>query len=79
LKKENEETIAVKCDVKINDEPIKAVINSGVSVSIITNKLRNELEIPIKRKSKEVLVVANGDKVVVIRETELLNQEINLY
>jgi predicted aspartyl protease len=61
----------MRCDVKINGELIKAIIDTGASVSVITNKLRKELEIPITRKSKEVLVAANGEKVVVIGETEM--------
>jgi hypothetical protein len=50
LEKKNEKTTAVKCNVKINGEPIKAVIDSGASVSIMTNKLRNELEILAYKK-----------------------------
>jgi len=55
----------------IKGEPLKAIIDTGASVSVISNKLRKELEIPVERKSKEVLVAANGEKIVVIEETTI--------
>lgn len=71
MERKGEETTAAKCNVKVNGESMKAIIDSGASVSVITNKLRKQLEIPIERKSKEVLVAANGEKVVAIGETEI--------
>ena len=55
----------------IKGEPLKAIIDTGASVSVISNKLRKELEIPVERKSKEVLVAANGEKIIVIGETTI--------
>ena len=65
----DKEITAVKSDVIVKGKQIKAIIDTGASVSAITNRLRNELEIPIERKSKEVLVAVNGDKVIAIGET----------
>ena len=59
----------MRCNVRIKEEQIKAIIDTGASVSVMTNKLRKELEIPVEKKSKEVLATANGEKVVVIGET----------
>ena len=40
LKGQKEETIAMRCDVQVNGKQIKAIIDTGASVSIITNTLR---------------------------------------
>ena len=53
-------TTAAKCYVWIKGNPIKAVLDSGAAVSIITNKLRRKLGIPIDVDSKVVVITANG-------------------
>ena len=55
-------TTASKYYVRIRGNPIAAVLDSGVVISIITNKLRKSLGLVITHPSKIVVVTANGTK-----------------
>ncbi|RHZ46445.1 hypothetical protein Glove_621g43 [Diversispora epigaea] len=54
------QTTTAKCYVRIEGNPIAAVLDSGAAVSIITNKLRRRLGLEIDRPSKVIVIVANG-------------------
>ena len=53
-------TTTAKCYVRIRNNPVVAVLDSGATVSIIINKLRKKLELTINGSSKVIVVTANG-------------------
>ncbi|GES79038.1 ribonuclease H-like domain-containing protein [Rhizophagus clarus] len=57
-----ERTQATRCDVLIEGKLVKALIDTGAGPSVMSNRLRKELEIPIKRKSNVIFKIANGNK-----------------
>jgi hypothetical protein len=58
----NEKTTAAKYHVHIKRNSVTAVLDSGVSVSIITNSLRKKLDLSIDRASNVVVITANGTR-----------------
>lgn len=54
------QTTAMKTKLTINGEEIDAIIDSGAGPNVITNKLRKRLNIPIKTKSNERFILADG-------------------
>jgi len=61
---ENEnETRAMRSEVIIKGQLVSVIIDSGASVSLISDKLRKELNIPIIEKSDIRFVMANGTRV----------------
>src|SRR3989337_1001910 len=55
-------TTAVQCYVTIKLNPIKAIVDTGTAVSIITRPLMKKLGLKIDSPSKIVVVIANGKK-----------------
>ena len=55
-------TTAANCWVRIRNNPIAAVLDSGAAVSIITERLRQQLGLKIDRPSKIIIITANGTK-----------------
>lgn len=53
----------MKTQVTINDKDVETIIDSGAAISVITEKLRKELKIPITRKSNVTCTLANGEKI----------------
>ncbi|CAG8744368.1 546_t:CDS:1, partial [Cetraspora pellucida] len=53
-------TTAAKCYVYIGDEPIVVILDTGVTVSIITKRLDNHLVLRINKELKMVVVIATG-------------------
>src|SRR6185312_11320162 len=56
-------TTAARCEVQVDGEPLSVVIDSGAAASILTKKLMKKLGYSIDRKSKLVIITANGEKV----------------
>ncbi|GBB87478.1 hypothetical protein RclHR1_13970001 [Rhizophagus clarus] len=56
-------TTAARCQLRVDGEPISAVIDSGAATSIITKKLMKRLGYSINGPSNLVIVTANGTKV----------------
>ncbi|GES76231.1 enzymatic polyprotein, putative [Rhizophagus clarus] len=59
---DEERTQATRCDVLIEGKLVKALVDTGAGPSVMSNRLRKELEIPIKRKSNVIFKIANGNK-----------------
>ncbi|EXX65099.1 hypothetical protein RirG_136530 [Rhizophagus irregularis DAOM 197198w] len=55
---------------------IEVVIDSGAAISVITEKLRKELDIPIKGKSNITCTLADGGKIASLGK---VNTEIEVY
>jgi hypothetical protein len=55
-------TTAMKCHIRIKNNPVVAVLDSGAAVSIITKSLMKKLGLEIQESSKVVVTTANGDK-----------------
>ena len=53
---------AARCIVKIDENPVSVIIDSGAATSIITKKLMKLLGYSIDRKSKMVIIAVNGQK-----------------
>jgi hypothetical protein len=60
---EKEITTAMKANLMINDQRIEVIIDSGAGPNVISNKLRQELDIPINSKSSERCTLANGQTI----------------
>lgn len=73
------QTTAAKYHVRIQGNPIVAILDSRAAVSIITNRLRRKLGLGIDATSKVVVVTANGQKkraLGQIKEVKLIVQGI---
>ena len=54
------EFIPIKGNFKINEQIIKATIDTGAITSIITDKLRRKIGLEIEESSNETYKIANG-------------------
>ncbi|CAG8658745.1 8839_t:CDS:2 [Acaulospora morrowiae] len=52
-------TLAARCNVKIRNKPVVAVLNSGAAVSIMSKKLFTKLGLQISEPSNAVVITAN--------------------
>ena len=66
----------MKTQFIINDKEIEVVIDSGAAISVITEKLRKELNIPIEGKSNITCTLADGGKIASLGK---VNTEIEVY
>ncbi|GES85361.1 ribonuclease H-like domain-containing protein [Rhizophagus clarus] len=57
-----ERTQATRCNVLIEGKLVKALVDTGAGPLVMSNRLRKELEIPIRRKSNVIFKIANGNK-----------------
>jgi hypothetical protein len=64
-------TTAVKGDVKINGRLIRAIIDTGAAISVITKALLNDLQVEIKEPSNSRLVGFDGNKSVSLGKSEI--------
>ena len=55
-------TTAVQCHVRIKSNPVKAIVDTGAAVSIMTKPLMKKLGLRIDSPSKIIVVIANGKK-----------------
>jgi predicted aspartyl protease len=63
--------MAMKTILNVEGKEIKIIIDTGAATSIITNKLRKELDIPIQKGSNVRFVLANGNKIAALGRTEV--------
>src|SRR5579862_2381110 len=66
------QTTAMKTKLIINGSEINAIIDSGAGPNVITNKLKQRLEIPITTKSSERFILADGSGKVSLGKAEIL-------
>ena len=59
----------MKTRVTINNRYIETVVDSGAAISIITDKLRKELKLPITDKSNITCTLANGGRIASLGKT----------
>ena len=57
--KDDEKTTSVRCYVKIRSNPIKAIIDTGAAVSIMTRSLMKKLNLKIEEASNIIVMIAN--------------------
>src|SRR5205823_734284 len=63
--------MAIRCKVKINQEDIEAIVDSGASTNIITQGLLEVLQIDIQEPSNISFIIANGKKVAALGKTTI--------
>src|SRR5687768_6401611 len=61
--KKKEITTAMKTCLMINNREVEVIIDSGAAISVITERLRKELNLPIRGKSNITCTLANGGKI----------------
>jgi predicted aspartyl protease len=66
----------MKTQLKISNKDIEVVIDSGAAISVITEKLREELKLKIIGKSNITCTLANGGKIASLGK---INTEIEIY
>ena len=66
----------MKTQLKISNKDIEVVIDSGAAISVITEKLRKELNLKIIGKSNITCTLANGGKIASLGK---INTEIEIY
>jgi gag-polyprotein putative aspartyl protease len=64
-------TTAVKGDIKINGRIIRAIIDTGAAISVITKTLLNDLQMEIKESSNSRLVGFDGNKSTSLGKSEI--------
>ena len=67
--------MATRCNLEIEGNSIEAVVDSGASTNIMTQKLQELLEIEISEESNVTFIVADGKRVPALGKAQV---EINL-
>jgi predicted aspartyl protease len=63
--------MAMKTILNVEGKEVKIIIDTRAATSVITNKLRKELNIPIWKRSNVRFVLADGDKIAALGRTEV--------
>jgi predicted aspartyl protease len=63
--------MAMKTILNIEGKEVKTIIDTGAATSMITNKLRKELDIPIRKGSNVRFILADGNKIAALGRTEV--------
>lgn len=63
--------MAMKTILNVEGERVKVIIDTGAATSVITNKLRKELDIPIQKGSNVRFILADGNKIAALGRTEI--------
>ena len=71
MKNEEKRTTAMRAELEVEDQLISAIIDTGAAVSVITDKLRRKLNIPIFGKSKFRCTIANGQKIAALGKVNI--------
>ena len=66
----------MKTQLRINNKDIEVIVDSGAAISVITEKLRKELNLKVIRKSDITCTLANGGKIASLGK---INTEIEIY
>src|SRR5579862_2437095 len=69
---DRQQTTAMKTKLIVNGGEINTIIDSGAGPNVITNKLRQQLEIPITTKSSERFILADGSGKASLGKAEIL-------
>ncbi|CAG8733271.1 12367_t:CDS:2, partial [Cetraspora pellucida] len=72
-----QQTTAAKCHMYITDEPVVAVLDTSVVISIITKRLADQLGIRIEKESKMVVVTATGTRKCTLGSIAKVNINVN--
>ena len=67
----DQKIISLRCQVKINDTEIQAIIDTGAATNIISDKLLEKLGLEIQEPSRSRFTIANGDKTASLGKTEI--------
>ncbi len=70
-KRKEENTIVAKCNIKIKDKEIKAIIDTKVARNIILKALKEKLELKIQSSSKIKFKLTDGSRVSSLGEIEI--------
>jgi clan AA aspartic protease len=63
--------MAMKTILNVEGKEVKIIIDTGAATSVITNKLRKELDIPIQKGSNVRFVLADGNKIATLGRMEV--------
>jgi predicted aspartyl protease len=63
--------MAMKTILNVEREKVKVIIDTGAAMSVITNKLRKELNIPIQKRNNIRFILADGNKVAALGRTKI--------
>ncbi|PKY57232.1 hypothetical protein RhiirA4_478167 [Rhizophagus irregularis] len=61
----------MRTKLEVEDQLVNVIIDTGAAVSVITDKLRRKLNIPILGKSKFRCTIANGQKIAALGKTNI--------
>src|SRR6266540_5515072 len=70
-KRKEENTIVAKCNIKIKDKEIKAIIDIGIVRNIMAKVLKEKLGLKIQSSSKIKFKLADGSRVPLLGEIEI--------
>ena len=60
---DDRKTTAMRADLEVEDQLVSVIIDTGAAISVITDKLRKRLGVPILKKSKFRCTIANGERI----------------
>src|ERR1700742_1215518 len=60
---DEKKTTAMRANLEVEDQIVSVIIDTGAAISVITDRLRRKLGIPILGKSKFRCTIANGEKI----------------
>src|SRR5213078_877479 len=63
--------MATRCNLEIEGNSIEAVVDSGASTNIMTQKLQELLEIEISEESNVTFIVADGKRVPALGKAQV--------
>ncbi|GET52534.1 enzymatic polyprotein, putative [Rhizophagus irregularis DAOM 181602=DAOM 197198] len=61
----------MRTELEVEDQLVNVIIDTGAAVSVITDKLRRRLNIPIFGKSKFRCTIANGQKIAALGKANI--------
>ncbi|GET57228.1 enzymatic polyprotein, putative [Rhizophagus irregularis DAOM 181602=DAOM 197198] len=61
----------MRTELEVEDQLVSVIIDTGAAVSVITDKLRRRLNIPIFGKSKFRCTIANGQKIAALGKANI--------
>jgi len=70
-KRKEENTVVAKCNIKIKDKEIKAIIDIGAARNIMSKVLKEKLGLKIQSSSKVKFKLADGSRVPLLGEIEI--------
>ena len=60
---DDKKTTAMRADLEVENQIVSVIIDTGAAISVITDRLRKKLRVPILRKSKFRCTIANGERI----------------